>query len=144
MRNSVDHFWSRWRNEYLRELREHNKVKNSKNAINPSINDVVLIYDEKLKRSRWRMGRIKNLIVSRDGKIRAAEVNVISNGALSTLTRPINKLYPVEIHVNNEVYKDVNINNDYKNIEDGVQFTFVDDKEVAGVFGKVLKTHSAE
>ena len=144
VRNIVDHFWSRWRNEYLRELREYNKVKNSKNAINPSINDVVLIYDEKLKRSRWRMGRIKNLIVSRDGKIRAAQVNVISNGALSTLTRPINKLYPVEIHVNNEVYKDVNINNDYKNIEDGVQITFVDDKEVVGVFGKVLETHSAE
>ena len=95
----------------------------AKNSIDPNIDDVVLVHDEKLKRSEWKMGRIIKLLCSKDGKCRAAEVIVISNGKRLhwrdlltnyillnthcmvyqiimnkkvTLERPINKLYPLE------------------------------------------------
>ena len=80
MQTLVEHFWRRWRNEYLTELREFNKFKKNKMNICPNVGDIVIIYDEKMKRSNWRLGRIDKLIISADGKIRTAEVNVITNG----------------------------------------------------------------
>ena len=85
-----------WQNEYLLELREHQKRKKSNSDLHANVGDVVLIKDERLKRSEWKLGRVKRLIQSKDFKIRAAEVNVITNGKLQTLKRPVNKLYPIE------------------------------------------------
>ena len=97
----IQSFWSIWRKEYLTNLREahQHRFKRSKNSINPNVDDIVLVHDEKLKRSEWRMGRISKLHTSKDGKCRSAEVIVISNGKRLTLERPINKLYPVESSV---------------------------------------------
>ena len=69
------------------------------------------------------MGRVKNLIISRDGRIRAAEVDVMTNDAVTTLTRPISKLYPVEFSTNTEVDNEHLENNDGE-----VRITFVDEK----------------
>ena len=60
------------------------------------LEDIVLIKDDKLKRSQWRIGRICKLIYSNDGLIRAAEVDVMTNDKVVKLKRPINRLYPVE------------------------------------------------
>ena len=96
---NLDTFWSLWRREYLTNLREtHQKrLKKRINSIDPNIDDVVLIHDEKLKLSSWKMGRIKNLLKSSDGKYRSAE-NVIAaaNRKNFTITRSLNKLYPIE------------------------------------------------
>ena len=56
IRNLVDHFWSRWRSDYLTELREHNKEKSSKNAINPKVNDVVLVFGREAKKIKLENG----------------------------------------------------------------------------------------
>ena len=94
----IDHFWKRWSNEYLVELREHHKkFKNTKCLPAPRLNDVVLIKDDNLKRSDWKMVKITELIRSKDNNIRAAKLDTRSNGKLVHICRPINKLFPLEI-----------------------------------------------
>ena len=43
----LEYFWKRWREEYIIELREFNKIKNLHEIlVKPNINDVVLIEDK--------------------------------------------------------------------------------------------------
>ena len=60
-----------------------------------NIADVVLIKDN-LPRGSWRMGRIRELVNSRDGHVRSAKVLLPSNRMVG---RPLNLLYPVECQV---------------------------------------------
>ena len=96
----LEHFWRRWRNEYVLELREQHK------AINHSINnvcekdDVVLIHEDKVPRATFKVGIVESFKPSRDNQKRVALVRYInSDGKVSKIYRPINKLYPVEGHV---------------------------------------------
>ena len=75
----LQHFWKRWRTEYLRELREKH---NAAGAGNCDIHkgDIVLIEDGNVKRSQWKIGRIERLIVGKDGNIRGASVVKICKG----------------------------------------------------------------
>ena len=45
----------------------------------------------------WRLGRVSELIVGADGQKRGATLEVSTNGKLSTLRRPISRLYPLEV-----------------------------------------------
>ena len=98
----IDHFWQRWRNEYLAELR--NAHKGSKKTVEKAeveVGDIVLVHDENHPRSFWRIGRIKNLVSSTggDGQSRGAVVQVTSKGGkVTTLRRPLQLLYPLEIN----------------------------------------------
>ena len=44
-----DHFWTRWRGEYLTDLREYHKGKERRVDVVAELGDVVLVFDEKLK-----------------------------------------------------------------------------------------------
>ena len=56
-----------------------------------------MVYDEGQPRGLWRLARVTELINSADGRIRAATVRVQSKtGRPTTLTRPIQHLYPLE------------------------------------------------
>ncbi|CAL1270294.1 unnamed protein product [Larinioides sclopetarius] len=65
-------FWTRWKNEYLLNLRSAHSslVKNSSPF---KVNDVVLIKDDHLPRNFWKLGRIIELFPGRDGKVRACK-----------------------------------------------------------------------
>ena len=89
----LDHWWKRWREDYLTELREHHKFKTKRCTLVPKIGDVVLIADDKLRRSEWKIGRVTELIMSKDKRIRCACVRMGKKGRI--LRRPINKLYPI-------------------------------------------------
>lgn len=92
----LETFWTSWTTEYLRNLRErpetHVKQNKGVNQRAPKRDDVVLL-KENLPRSRWRLAKIKSLISSQDGIIRAAE---ISDASHKILRRPLNLLYPLE------------------------------------------------
>ena len=89
------HFWSRWNKEYLTLLREYERVKKGKRNKNfPEENNIVIVYEDKMPRQRWRLGRIVQLIKSRDGAVRAAKV-IIGRSRI-ILERPVSKLYPIE------------------------------------------------
>ena len=98
-------FWNIWRKDYLVNLREaHQKrYKRTRHSIDPSVDDLVLVHDEKLKRGCWKMGRVQSLKISSDGKCRSAQVITMNNGKRIILERPVNLLYPIEEAVSNFV-----------------------------------------
>ena len=95
----LTHFWKRFTTEYLNELREHHKANSRTETVEIAVRDVVVVKNENLPRSRWSLGRVTELIKSGDNEIRGAIVKVSthSRGRSSTLKRPIQHLYPVEV-----------------------------------------------
>ena len=101
--NILNHFWKRWR--YLPELRESHRqlLKKSKDELSVSVGDMVIVYEESLPRSLWKMGRVEALIIGRDGKTREATVRVIGkNGRATSLNHPLKLLYPLEVPRNED------------------------------------------
>lgn len=96
----LNHFWRRWRTEYLLELRESHRDRNSEttNQEPVKIGDIVIVHDEGRSRGLWRVGRIECLIQGKDSQVRGAKVRVAETGKRpTTLRRPLQKLYPLEI-----------------------------------------------
>ncbi len=100
---SLNQFWNRWRTEYLNELREaHNhfrgKTNNTAKGPRLEVGEVVIVHNERLPRGLWKLGRVQELLKSRDGYCRGVIVKTIArNGQLELLRRPIQLLYPFEI-----------------------------------------------
>ena len=92
----VNHYWQRWRKEYLSSLRESQRIPRQRFSTKITISNIVLIFDEKQRRHLWKMGRVENVIPGRDGRVRGAEVKVGKTGAL--IRRPINRLYPLVVN----------------------------------------------
>ena len=94
--NKLKHFWNRWGKEYLVDLRENHKIQ-GKGTVQVSIGDVVLVQDDSAKRSLWRVGRIEEIIMGKDGAKRGAKVHIISRGRPEFISRPLQKLFPIEM-----------------------------------------------
>lgn len=59
------HFWQRWRNEWLCRLQSRPKwLKPTKNT---KVGDLVLIFDERCPPGKWPLARVKELHPGRDG-----------------------------------------------------------------------------
>ena len=85
-------FRKRWCHEYLTSLREYHKASgDNKQCVKKG--DVVIVHDD-TPRITWKMAVVEDLIVGRDGLVRAATIRT-SNG---TTSRPITKLYPIELN----------------------------------------------
>ena len=97
------------------EIRDIRRKLNGKGHTDIKIGDVVLIHEDKLKRSQWRIGRIDELFISKDGQIRGAGLVTNTEQGTGRLTRPINKLYPFET--------EKSVDSDEEEIEEpGIQF----------------------
>ena len=96
----LDKFWRRWKSEYLLELRESHRY-NSGNSTERSISvgDIVVVHNDDKPRGFWRLARVEDLITGRDGQVRGAVLRVHSknNHSTTTLRRPIQRLYPLEV-----------------------------------------------
>ena len=93
---ALNHFWDRWRDEYLIELREtHRHADHSRAPSTVSVGDIVIIHDEGLPRGFWKLGKVEKLIAGRDSAVRGAVLR-LSSGT-GTLQRPIQLLYPLEV-----------------------------------------------
>ena len=92
---TMEHFWKRWKNEYLLCLRDYYKKGQSKANEIIDIDDVVIIAEEKAPRHLWNLGRVIDLIKGKDNVLRGACVKVGKTGSI--INRPINKLYPLEV-----------------------------------------------
>lgn len=91
------HFWNRWRREYLTDLREFHRSKVSESARSVREGDVVTVYEENKKRGDWKMAVVESLIKGRDGVVRGANIRVIVKGKPMRISRPVQKLYPLEV-----------------------------------------------
>ena len=97
--NSVlNHFWRRWSREYLLELRESHRRQASKDRPPIKVGDVVLLEDQDKPRGFWRLARVMKLLDSKDNNVRGAEIRLSTpTGRPTTLRRPVQALYPLEI-----------------------------------------------
>lgn len=86
----ADHFWSRWRKEYLCTLQSRQKWHHKKTNIKEG--DVVLLKDKRTRRNEWPIGIIVKTVPSEDGLARKAEVRVANEGTVKTYYRPISEM----------------------------------------------------
>ncbi|CAB4035659.1 retrovirus-related Pol poly from transposon [Paramuricea clavata] len=96
----IEHFWKRWRNEYLLELRESHRlrIKNTPQRRIVRVGDVVVVRDD-TPRVSWKIGRVEELITGKDDQVRGAAVKISSKGMKpGKLRRPIQALIPLEIN----------------------------------------------
>ena len=92
----LQHFWRRWRSEYLTSLREfHRTSGNNMQLI--KLGDVVLVHDES-PRLTWKLAVVTELIRGNDGHVRAARIRMKN----TETTRSLVKLYPLEVTCNGE------------------------------------------
>ena len=121
----LDHYWSRFRKEYLQELSEQQWYSQWKFKTDESllIDDVVKIKDENYTpRNQWRQGRIINVVTGSDNLIRGASIECVINGKISVIQRPIQKLIPLEItERNTEVLPNVNNNFNENSLNESYQ-----------------------
>ena len=90
-----DHYWHRFANEYLLELRSQH-IMGSDPSRKPELGEVVVIHNKE-KRNLWRLGKIVSFIPGNDGKVRAVVLKEFDNQRNRYIKRPIEKLYPIEV-----------------------------------------------
>ena len=90
------------RKEYLANLREFHKCKSGKREREVEVGDVVVVYEEERKRGEWKMGVVERLVTGRDNVVRGATVRVVTKGKPIRLSRPVQKLYPLEFRSEGE------------------------------------------
>ena len=79
--------------DYLLQLDSVDKLKNTK--VRPiKVGDVVLVRDDNKRRLVWRIARVLNEHVGRDGLTRSYTIK-FANGNL--VKRPCQLLYPLEV-----------------------------------------------
>ena len=95
----ANEFWKRWRKEYLQNLQVRSKW--NKTLPNVEIDDVVIVCDDDLPRSRWRLGRVVETFPSKDGLVCSVRLSMGSRSLDKTgrptsppcfLNRPIHKV----------------------------------------------------
>ena len=91
------HFWKKWRTEYLSGLREYHKSRSGANRKEISVNDIVTVFEDNVKRGFWKTAIVEELIEGKDNVVRGAKIRVITRGKPIRMSRPIQKLYLLEI-----------------------------------------------
>ena len=105
----IENFKKLWYESYLLSLREHirNLYQNSwENRI--KVGDIVLIKAINKPRPFWMMGKVLELVIGFDGKIRSFKLKQ-GNGSIEY--HSICNLYPMELSVTHSI-RDQKINND--------------------------------
>ena len=101
LRTLADHYWRRFRDEYLIELRtQHTQGSDAARTVKEG--EVVVIRGQ-CKRNVWRLGKVISFIVGKDEKVRAVTLKVFDGTKNRYIRRPIEKLYPMEVRANTMV-----------------------------------------
>ncbi|XP_054708996.1 uncharacterized protein LOC129218696 [Uloborus diversus] len=91
----LNHFWKRWRTEYLLELRSANRIVPIDTPTKFKIGDVVIVHEDKVPKHMWKIGVVKDLFFGRDSKVRSCAVRTPSG----VVRRPIQLLYNLELDI---------------------------------------------
>lgn len=99
----LEYFRRRWKREYLLGLRESHRHANcplKKNHCSQiAVGDMVLVYEDSKPRGIWKLAKVERLITGADGLTRGAIIKVASSvGRPILLRRPLQLLYPLEVH----------------------------------------------
>ncbi|XP_058827294.1 uncharacterized protein LOC131687237 [Topomyia yanbarensis] len=89
VQQKVQHFWYRWRNEYLKELQRQATVNPEK--VNLKVGQVVILQDELLPPMRWSLARVEEIFPGKDDVSRVVVLRTPSG----TFKRPASKVCPL-------------------------------------------------
>ena len=96
----IEHFWSRWKSKYLTTLCEYHRSSGRKEQL-INVGDIVQVHDES-KRINWKLALVKELIKGNVELLRAVKIKK----SIGETTRPIVKLFPLEINKSVKKYDD--------------------------------------
>lgn len=98
--NVINHFWRRWRREYLLELRESHRTSRGRSEGSPiTTGEIVLVHNEHQPRGFWKLAKVEETIAGKDGQVRGAVLRLpTKNGRATSLRRLLQLLYPLEIN----------------------------------------------
>ncbi|GJQ70138.1 hypothetical protein Trydic_g22605 [Trypoxylus dichotomus] len=91
LQQMTQHFWTRWSREYISELQQKAKWKSNLGSIN--VGDLVVIKDDHLPPSRWKLGRITEVQPGKDNVVRVVTIR-ISNGQMK---RSVTRVCPLPV-----------------------------------------------
>lgn len=80
-----EHFWKRWSHEYTARLQQRPKWTSTQP--NLETDNMVIIRDERLPPSRWRLGRVIETHPGKDGIVRVATVKTATGIGKSPVTK---------------------------------------------------------
>ena len=95
LKSLSESFWSRFKEEYLLELRAQH-VQGNDPSRTPEIGEIVVV-EGKSKRNSWKLGKIVSFLVGSDGRRRSAVLKTFDGERGRYIKRPIERLYPVEV-----------------------------------------------
>jgi hypothetical protein len=98
LKKCKDALWQRWRREYMRALRERHNLTHDGKERELRKGDVMLIKGDEKNRRLWKIGIVEQLIPGRDGVVRGVRLRA----GKSFMERPIQFLYPLELHCDRE------------------------------------------
>nr|CAH7744421.1 unnamed protein product [Callosobruchus chinensis] len=90
-RRLYEHFWLRWSREYISELQLRQRWKQNHGQLEKG--QLVLVKDDNLPPTRWRLGRVEKLILGKDGIARVASLRT-SDGIIC---RALARLCPLPV-----------------------------------------------
>lgn len=94
-RRLLTQFTTSWKREYLLGLLEAYKPKDNANEPVIKVNDIVILRNEQVKRSFWKLCKVVELLTGTDGTVRSARVQVA--GGKKVFNRSLKHLIPLEI-----------------------------------------------
>ena len=97
-----NHFWTRWKKEYLLSLQQRQKW--TKDRRNAKVGDVVLLQDDTTPRNQWRMAKVIEVYPGKDGKVRRLKL-LISDSTLDEKGKRISK----PVHLERPIHKTVTL-----------------------------------
>ena len=71
------HFKKRWTFEYLTSIREFERCKTRDPVRTVQEGDIVHIFEDRVPRQCWSMGRVERLLQGTEGVVHAAEVQTL-------------------------------------------------------------------
>ncbi|GFR31573.1 DUF5641 domain-containing protein [Trichonephila clavata] len=86
--------WTRWKEQYVLQLRTAHKFKILSVRENLKIGDVVLVESTAKSKQLWQLGRIHEILIGSDNNARAC----IIKASQSLFRKPIQMLYPLELN----------------------------------------------
>ena len=87
-----NHFLETWICLNLRETERTSKL--NINSLKINVNDIMLVFYEKVPRHFWRISIVTRVLPSRDSKIRGAIVRIAKTNTF--LKSPVNKIFVIE------------------------------------------------
>ncbi|KOC59252.1 hypothetical protein WH47_12562 [Habropoda laboriosa] len=92
VQQKVQHFWTRWRQEYLHQLQTRSKWTTSKPPL--KVGDLCLVTSETTPPSRWPLARVLHVHPGPDNQVRVVTLRTSTN----TMKRPVTKLVLLPQH----------------------------------------------